>query len=269
MKKISILLFCLAVCLQTSFAQTPVANTDYTIGNLKGVIKIGEKPVTKGQKVTVNDKVKFAKDAVMLLTNTAKTQYVVVEPSTITTTKIDLEAPLSTFLKIAARVPVMKPNQSVMRSTADMTQFFKDRVFVLGNELRLVLIGVELDEYQFFYVNAKYGTEIQNRQLDYKDSLLIVSKSLLLDATSKPIPDAEILKVNVDLSESESICKPAITFIDEPTTKAKMQTIADLYVGSNITKDNMPKEIANYIAQYYGKTDYDNLKYWVDKNLKL
>jgi hypothetical protein len=269
MKKTSILFLCFWASLHILFAQTPATNTDYTIVNLKGVIKIGEKPVTKGQKLTINDKVKFAKDAVMLLTNATKTQYVVVEPSTVTTTKIDLEAPLNTFLNIAKRVPIMKPSQSILKSTAEITQFFKDRIFILGNELRLVLIGVELDEYQFFYVNGKYGAEIQNKQLDFKDSLLIVSKSVLVDATSKPIPDPEILKISVDLGESESICKPAITFIDEPTTKAKIQTIADLYIGSGVTKDNMPKEIANYVAQYYGKTDYDNLKYWVDKNLKL
>jgi hypothetical protein len=83
------------------------------------------------------------------------------------------------------------------------------------------------------------------------------------------VPDLELLKIDVSLGDSDPICKPNITFVDDPLLKPKMQAIVDLYVGTGIVKDNMPKELANYIAQYYGKTDYDNLKYWIDKNLKI
>lgn len=269
MKKVAILLLCFFTCLQASYAQTP-ANTDYTIVNVKGIIKSGDKQLAKGQKVKVTDNLKFSKDAMMLITDATKTRNIVIEPSTVTATKVDVPAPLSTFLNITKKVPAVKPNQSIVKTTEEIGQFFKEKLFIVGSEVRITLIGgFEMDDNHFFYVNGKYGTEVMNKQLDFKDSLLYISKTLLTDATSKPVPDAEVMFIDVKMGESISICKPNVEFIDNLALKPKLQSIVDMYVGTGITKDNMPKEIAVYIMQYYGKTDYDNLKLWIDKNLKI
>ncbi len=270
MKKIAILLVFILSFAGIAYAQTPAANTDYTIVNVKGIIKNGDKQLTKGQKINVNDKIKFSKDAIMLLTDATKTRNFVIEPSAITVTKIDLEFPLSTFLKIAQKTPLSKPNQTFLKTTEEFATLFKEKIFIVGSEMRLAILGgFEMDENNFFYLTGKYGTEVLNKQLDFKDSLLLINKSVMIDATSKPALDLDMLFTNVKTGDFISICKPNITFIDEPALKPKLQSIVDMYIGTGITKTDMPRELANYINQYYGKTDYDNLKYWIDKNLKV
>ena len=270
MKKNAILLAYLIAFVGTLSAQTPTANTEFTIVNVKGIIKIADKQLAKGQRVTVNDKLKFSKDAIMLITDATKTLNIVIEPSTITATKIDLEFPLSTFLKIAQKTPISKPNQTFIKTTEEFGSFFKEKVFIVGSEMRLTILGgFEMDESNFFYMAGKYGTEVLNKQLDFKDSLLIINKSVMIDATSKPATELEMLYTNVKAGDFVAVCKPNIAFIDEPTLKSKLQNIVDMYIGTPITKTDIPRELANYINQYYGKTDYDNIKYWIEKNLKV
>lgn len=271
MKKIAVLLLaCITTFVGTLYAQTPAANTDFTIVNVKGIIKIADKQLAKGQKLTVNDKLKFSKDAMMLITDATKTRNIVIEPSTLTATKIDLEFPLSTFLKITQKTALSKPNQTFLKTTEEFGLFFKEKIFIVGSEVRLTILGgFEMDDSNFFYLAGKYGTEVLNKQLDFKDSLLIINKSVMLDAASKPALDLEMLYTNVKAGDFVSVCKLNIAFIDDPAIKTKLQGIVDMYGGTKITKAEMPREIANYINQYYGKTDYDNLKYWIDKNLKV
>ena len=270
MKKLIILCSCILVCAHQLFAQTPTI--DYTIVNLKGVIKkIDGKPLTKGQKVNVNDKLTFAKDAVMLIADATKTNNIVIEPSGATLTKTDIASPLSAFLVLAKKAPAVKDNQPALKTIKEVELFFKDKLFILGNEAHFILSETfNMDESHFFYVNGKFGTETLNKQLENKDSLLVISKSVLSDAAAKPInTEIEMLYLDVKAGDATPICKINIAFLDDPLLKPKLQHIVDLYSGSGTVKNDIPKEIAKYISQYYGKTHLENLKTWVAKNLKV
>jgi|GEM_PF-3149367 len=273
MKKTTLMLTLLLFCVGIAQAQVPAV--DYTIVNVKGIIKRPDgKQLAKGQKVNVNDKIKFSKDALMLITDAAKKTYSVIEPSVATATKIELDFPLSAFLTISKKTSASKANQSIIKATDEFAKLFKDKLFIVGTEAKFGLSGgFDMDEDHFFYVNGKFGIETLNKQVDFKDSLLIITKTLLSDATAKPIAsDVDMFYLDVKVGEALPICKVNITFIDDILFKPKLQSIVDMYAaitGTVIVKADMPKEIANYITQYYGKTDLDNLTEWINKNLKI
>ena len=126
MKRILSIVFALLLFPLLAIAQ-PIATTqvEYTIINVKGIIKkLDGTQLKKGLKLMPSDKLKFSKDAVMLIHN-LKAGRVIVQPSLATNTKIDLDFPLSAFLTITQRTFPPMRSVPMLKKQEDFTLIFK------------------------------------------------------------------------------------------------------------------------------------------------
>ena len=144
--------------------------------------------------------------------------------------------------------------------------------------LDIIRIKVDLDIFplsdkKYFFLTYDYNNKIINKKLTYRLDTLIINKKDLLTVDGIVIPDPHINEMKLvyfvegDEYGSEIICSFKPVFPDMPQLKEEIQVL--IYETEMNPYENIVSEISEFIKDFYGRIDQNNLKRWLSENYKL
>lgn len=127
---------------------------------------------------------------------------------------------------------------------------------------------------QFFFVRIVYKGESINKKLYHHADTLMIHKDSLLRVDGKPINNEDITemhlmyysKVNDNITTTSISDSFYPVFPDLQELKLEVELLlATLPIDSEMSKFDF---VNGYVQDAYGKTNYENIKTWFDKNFK-
>jgi hypothetical protein len=147
--------------------------------------------------------------------------------------------------------------------------------YVIFNEIKILIDTTvfPLSGKKYFYFTYDYKSKTINKKLAFNIDTLLIEKAELLTVDGKVIQDPQINQMKlVYLQEGETyvstpICSFTPVFPDFKILTKEIKIIIDqMDMKTDYEKLN---EISSFIHEFYGKTDENILKQWLNENFGL
>jgi len=156
----------------------------------------------------------------------------------------------------------------------DLITYFEGN-FVIFDKVKIKISPAffPMNAQKYFYIRYLYKNETINKKLAYSSDTLIINKNELLTIDGKQIPNPEIKEMKLMYMEegekyvSTPICIFTPVFPDLGQLKSEIKIIIEQMKDKSYSEQL--NEITNYINEFYGNPEANNLKSWLKENFGL
>lgn len=152
-------------------------------------------------------------------------------------------------------------------------QFEGNYVMLDKTEIRVDTDIFPLSDKKYFFLTYDYNNKIINKKLAFSNDLIIINRDELLTVDGVVIPDPKIDEMKlVYMQEGEEYGSEIIgsfkpVFPDIGQLKQEIKVISD-QMEMNPYNEKIAA-ITEFIKDFYGKTDENNLKRWLTENFNI
>ncbi len=268
MKKLINFLIVLSIILSSKiniFAQ------DYTVMYVNGNIKAQStgKPVKIGDKLLPESELVFASknDALGLLNTkgryTAKLRTVDEEGDVVELQKFTQQA--------KTRFNVPRQNMSQLQ---DLQRNFELNSYVVldtSTSLLINPVAFPMNKTSYFYVTYEYEGKEVNETLPFFRNKLLISEAVIYgNRNQKKVKEVYLFYYNFNKDDSILISAFALQFIkDHKKLKDETSALVNLLLNRKATKSEICGEVTNFLNEFYGNINADDLFKWLDKYYQI
>ncbi len=268
MKKISyFLLLCLLLVINSLQAQ----ETSYTVMYVSGTIKLQatNKPIKIGDKLTGESEVVFANknDALALLSSkgrfTVKIKGVEEEGDAIIVQKYIQPA--------RGRFNIPRQSNSQLQ---DLQRNFELSAYVVldtGTYLLVNPVAFPMNKTSYFYVTYEYeGKEVTQQLPAFRNKLLLSETVVYGTRSPKKVKEVYLFYYNFNKDDSILISAFNLQFIkDHKKLKEEVNILVNMLVNRKASKGEICGEVTNFMNEFYGNINADDLYKWLDKTYQI
>ncbi len=264
MKKI-LLLLQLILCLS---AQSAFSQTTYFVLNVKGIVKIKK----TGKILKINDQLSdketlsFTSINDVVAVISTKNGRMILKPKQ-TAKSSELYCVLSEILNPGTGR--LSSRSGSITNSIELENFFeKDSLYILGSTKKWISpIAFPMNQENFFFVRYTWKGETINKKLLYYNDSININKEDLYKVDGKNISPDETTNPTLYYKKGAStsqICLFTISFPNESKTKE----IVTAFKQHKTSKgEDFIGELLPLLKDIYGKTEIDNVRWWVRKNI--
>ena len=237
---------------------------DYQVLHVRGEIlhESSGKNLSPGDKVSGSDKIHFkTTDAMAAVLSTDKGKYILKAGDG---AKSGSGNDLVYVLKTAIS-PVrggMSSRAGGINNRIDFVNFFGKERYVWAGDLIKIQVSetsFPMNENRFFYLSFNHGGETYNKMLPYEGDLMILTKEDIFSVDGEKLDVNNINPLELlyyDAEKEESMLMATITFAY--VSKQELSYFKSILESSG---DQLEHDIADMLAELYGKCDSDQIGY--------
>jgi hypothetical protein len=274
MKKISIIVLFTLVC---SYLH---AQDTYFIQNIKGVVKNGNSPVKKGDKIDDKSKLTFAKGALLMVSSQKEGMKILPAKPVSSETAYTLADLLPQTKRASTRSSAFIQNPKYFEN------YFGDGIYCIFGEdtqVKVNLTDYPMNKDSYFSLRYDYNNEIVDKKLTFVGDQFIIAKKELFSVKGKEIDSNEIaefaLHYHNGTKKSPNLVASFMPLFIPVSEELKTEIAGMVAMFKEETPENRQKyfndfrrSIATRIAAENTQIpeEYkENLNYWLEKNFDL
>ena len=131
-----------------------------------------------------------------------------------------------------------------------------------------------MSDNSFFYVRYIYQGQTINKKLGYEGNILIIDKGSIYVVDAKQIAPEKTTDTRLYYYEKRKNKKPLSTkiasfnpiFPDEEQLKSKIGLLISVLKDVGKNEKEIENEISVFLYEFYGKTDLENVRRWLETN---
>lgn len=257
-----------------------LAQDKFTVTRVKGGatnLNTGA-PVRPGQVLTPDDQLIFENfDSYIIAINSNMGRYMI---------RLHEPQALDEATKLTARVsqiatPTLRRSLMADRyrpqqgSINDLRSYFGgDKFSIIGNDIKIPVDPktYPMDEDKFIVFSYRVNNNPVTKKIGYQNDTLWVETDLLKVTKAGNVTSDEIQSLAVYMYQSSTrsadpITKFDLVFVDENILKNEFNTILPILRQQKMTNDDIKKYLIEYYYDFYGATDSNSIKHFVDNFL--
>lgn len=269
MKNILYFLLCLQF-FAVNFVKAQDATT-YTVMYVNGTVKSQDtnKPIKIGDKLTAESVVVFANKNDALALINAKGRY------TVKIKGVEEEGDPIVVQKYLqpAKGRFNVPRQG-MSQLQDLQRNFELNAYVVldtGAYLLINPVSFPMNKTSYFYVTYEYeGKEVTQQLPGFRNKLLLSETIVYGTRSPKKVKEVYLFYYNFNKDDSILISAFNLQFIKEhKKLKEELNILVNMLVNRKATKGEICGEVTNFMNEFYGNINADDLYKWLDKTYQI
>lgn len=264
MKKILFFVFSFFI-VSCGFAQ------DYTILYVNGAIKAQAtgKPLKVGEKLQADAKVIFSSKNDVLGLIDAKARY------TARIREIEEEGDAVELKKYMqqGKGKFSVPRQNMTQLQDLQRNFELSSYIVLDTSAYLLVnpVSFPMNKTSYFYVTYEYEGKEVSQPLPFFRNKLSISEAVIYGGRNpKKVKEVYLFYYNFNKDDSMLISAFNLQFLKEhKKLKEETNILVNLLINRKATKSEICSEVTNFMNEYYGNINADDLFKWLDKNYQI
>jgi hypothetical protein len=256
-----------------SIAQT----TDvYYVIHLKGAIlnKTTGKEIIVGDKLGPKDQLKFPNaDALAIVLSPTKGKYTVKPNPTKNANNEFIAFMQSAILPVKSNTH-LSTRGAEEDGVMDMKNYFGSEKFAIIGDIITIKLNTEkypMSDTKFFIYRYMHGDKPVSKKIEHNNGNLVIDKKVLYNVDGQMIDPGIVQTVDIyyydsNTRNSTKVASFSPLFLAEITLKEECKIQKDLYKTQNMTREQIDKELHNYVSDVYGKTDDSILEKWIKTN---
>ncbi len=258
------------------------AQDSYIVQNIKGQVKKSNNLLKKGDKITSNDKINFAKGAVMMVSSQIFGQMVLSANGK--TIQSEMAYTFSDLFPQSRKASTRA--NLVLNNALDFQNNFGNELFrVYGEEYavkvassyNLINTTKEADKFFFFKMNLQ-GKESFNKHIKGVKNELFFKKPAIFEMEGKRIEAKEtkfegLYFYDKNATEFPKIADFQLEFVDDKELLELSKPLIEMINKKNfnlVSYDILYNQIKDLADNIYGKTaQKDGLEYWIETKLGI
>jgi hypothetical protein len=248
----------------------------YYVIHLKGPIvnKTTGKEIIVGEKLGPKDELKFPNaEALAVVLSPTKGKFTV-KPNPTKNTNNEFVAFMQSAILPVKSNTHLSTRGAEENGVMDLKNYFgADKFAIIGDNItiRLNIEKYPMSETKFFIYRYMNGDKPVSKKIEHSNGNLVIDKKALYHVDGQMIDPGTIHTVDVYYYDSNTrnsmkIVSFSPLFLSESTLKEECKIQKDLYKNQNMTREQIDKELHNYVTDVYGKTDDDILEKWIKAN---
>lgn len=259
------------------FQYLAVAQEVYYVVQVKGeVINQATKTAVKqGDKVSADDKLKFrTADAAVVFISSKRGRFIAKAHTTGNTNDSELVALVKNVL-----LPVKTTSNLSTRGSDEndgvvdlKNHLGTQKFYIIGNKLEISLNAsvYPLSGDKFFIYRYEHAGKAISKKIHSEGQKIVLDKQILYETphgnvSPESIEHVDVYYFDASTKKSTHIVKFSPVFLPEDAIADELKVQAQVLSALKLTHTEIKKELADYIADIYGKTDAKNVEHIMAK----
>jgi hypothetical protein len=247
---------------------------EYYIVQTKGdiIVKKTGRTLKKGDKINANEEIEFRPtDAKAIVISSQKGTFVLQKPQD----KSKKEGELWYIVKssLITSNGIFGTRDGPINSIIDLKTHLTKGIYLVLDTARISINAqaIPLSDEVFFFIRYIYNEQTINKKLKQQSSYLLIDRSILsIDGQKVPADSCEQFTLylrNEKKNESVPVARFSPVFPDMEELNAEAKLIIQVLQQTKYSKEEIQKEVNNFINVAYGQPSEKDFSAWIERLL--